>query len=196
MDGDQKRMTRRAATGSLFRFGGHFNGVDQRVVYDRLELQQDVALFLGRDAGEGLFQGAVGPARFFEDVEVLQQRFAITEDVKDAAAGPAAHRIGSAEVPLGESERDRVSPRRHWNGVGEIAVAFDPVKFRVGRSRDGPDSFYRLPAFEIAVWGPFLPIFRKDRRVVRGNPDRMNPPRNAAENLNRVEQRLGVRAGG
>src|SRR5262245_10751199 len=101
MDGDKKRMTRRAVDGSFLRLGGHFNGVDQRVVYDWFELQEDVALVIGRDAGEGLFQGAVGPARFFEDVEVLQQRFAITEDVKDAAAGPAAHRIGSAEVPLG-----------------------------------------------------------------------------------------------
>src|SRR5215813_8313372 len=119
MDGDKKRMTQRAADGLFFRLGDHFNGVDQRVVYDRLELQEDVALFIGLDAGEGLFQGAVGPARFFEDVEVLQQRFAVTEDVKDAAAGPAADRIGSAEVPLGESERDSVSARRHWNGVGE-----------------------------------------------------------------------------
>src|SRR5215813_15138733 len=84
--------------GSLFRLGDHFNGVDQRVVYDRLELQEYVALFIGLDASEGLFQGAVGPAHFFEDVEVLQQRFAVTEDVKDAAAGPAADRIGSAEV--------------------------------------------------------------------------------------------------
>src|SRR4030095_12812828 len=128
MDGDKKRMTRRAADVSFLRLGGHFNGVYQRVVYDRLELQQDVALFIGRDAGEGLFQGAAGPACFFEDVEVLQQRFAVTEDVKDAAAGPATHRIGSAEVPLGESERNSVSPRRHWDGVGEIAVTFDPVK--------------------------------------------------------------------
>src|SRR5215475_7482844 len=104
--------------GGILRLGDHFNGVDQRVIYDRLKLQQDVALFIGRDAGEGLFQGAVGPASFFEDVEVLQQRFAVTEDVKDAAAGPGAHRIGRAEVPLGESERDSVSTRRHRDGVG------------------------------------------------------------------------------
>src|SRR5215470_16081894 len=137
----KKRMMRRAANGSLFRLGDHLNGVDQRVVYDRFKLQEDVALFIGRDAGEGLFQGAAGPARFFEDVEVLQQRFAITEDVKDAAAGPAAHRIGRAEVPLGEPERDSVSPRRHGDGVGEIAVAFDPVKLRGGRSCECPDTF-------------------------------------------------------
>src|SRR5262245_31243745 len=186
MGGDQKRMTRRAADGSPFWLGGHFNGVDQRGVYGRLELHTDDTIVIWRAAGEGLFQRAVGPARFFEDVEVLQQRFAVTEDVKDAAAGPAAHRIGSAEVPLSESERDSVSARRHWNGVGEIAVAFDPVKLRVGSSRDGPDSFHLLPAFEIAVGGPFLPIFREDCSVVRGDPDRMNPPRNAGENLDRV----------
>ena len=78
MDGDKKRITRRAADGSLFRLGDHLNGVDQRVVYDRFELQEDVALFIGRYAGEGLFQGAVGAARFFEDVEVFQQRFALS----------------------------------------------------------------------------------------------------------------------
>src|SRR5215471_8784622 len=103
--------------GSLFRLGDHFDGVDQRVVYDRLELQQDVALFVGRDAGESLFQGAVGSASFFKDVEVFQQRFAITEDVKNAAARPAVQRICRAEVPLCESERNSVASGRHRDGV-------------------------------------------------------------------------------
>src|SRR5262245_5809456 len=101
------------AGGSLFRLGDHFDGVDHRVVFDGLELQQNVALFIGRKACEGLFDRALRPARFFEDVEVLQHRFSVAEDMENAAAGPAADRIGRAEVPLGESELYRITSRRY-----------------------------------------------------------------------------------
>ena len=57
MDRVKKRMTG-ACDGSLFRLGGHFNGVDHRVVFDGLEVQQDVALFIGRDAREAFRERA------------------------------------------------------------------------------------------------------------------------------------------
>src|SRR5579883_345174 len=153
-----RRSVRSRALSGVFR---DFNTVDTRHPNDRHEREENLALGVGADAGEGPVDGAAFAAGLLEDVEVAHQGDAVAVYVEQAAAGSSSATVPFAIVALAEFQCDAIFAVSYRQGVREMPPSFAGVKRDIRRARIAilcriRAADQRIASEEIRIGLPFL----------------------------------------
>lgn len=80
---------------------------------------------------EGFINGSICAARFFENIEVVEEHPAITINIEYPAPQAAPARIFRPKVCLGKSKSHPILSRRYRQSVGEITEPFSGIEIGV-----------------------------------------------------------------
>jgi hypothetical protein len=111
-------------------FGSQFERVYYRILNHRFEGHLDLALRVGYEPVEYLFD-RVPLAGFLEDFEIVQQHRAVADDIEHSAASSALAAVMRAEKCLGEQQSQGVPAGWDGKAVAEVSVALRKEQFGV-----------------------------------------------------------------